>query len=204
MDDLRKAAVLAALACALMPAAALAELEPAAAPDTLAPPDTSAASVVTDAPDQLTMPAAPAAKHGRAVDRSDKVPQRSPMLAMGLSAVFPGGGQLYCQRYLRAAAFAGAIGFFGYGYWREDRAMRDDVAAGNAATDGAALLAHRDSYYRHYDNRRANQWWGIGIWLFSLADAYVGAHLFKFDERAEEPAVGLRAAPGGLAFGMRF
>lgn len=175
----------------------------------LADPAAPALPVATEAPDTLpapdlpAAPDAPAARPGRADDRSDKVPHRYPLAALALSAVFPGGGQLYTQKYLRAAAFAGTIGFFGYRFYREDRAMVREVDLASASADSAEFEAHRQSYYRHSDDRRSAMWWGIGIWLFSLADAYVDAHLFKFDERAE-PSVTLRAAPDGIALCAKF
>ncbi|MCU0607074.1 MAG: DUF5683 domain-containing protein [Candidatus Edwardsbacteria bacterium] len=198
MDAVRLLALLAALSIGT---AALADQAAPASPDTMAAPDTLSATVATDAPDTLAMPAAPAAKPGRPVDRTDKVPRRYPLVALSLSAVFPGGGQLYTQKYLRAAAFAGTIGYCGYHFWREDREMRRLESAAPATRNDS--LANAVQYDYHYEGRRGFQWWGIGIWLFSLADAYVDAHLFKFDERSD-PAITLRAAPDGIALCARF
>lgn len=159
-------------------------------PDTL---DTQATS---------TMPSAPGRKTAKPEDRSDKVPHRYPMAALALSAVFPGGGQLYTQKYFRAAAFAGAIAYFGYGYYREDRAIRRELTETPLTLSDS--LAHAANYDFHYESRRGYMWWGIGIWLFSMADAYVDAHMFKFDERAQEPTIGLRATPNSLALSAKF
>ncbi|HTY09177.1 MAG TPA: DUF5683 domain-containing protein [Candidatus Edwardsbacteria bacterium] len=137
------------------------------------------------------------------VDRSDKVPHRIPLVAAGLSAVFPGGGQLYTQKYYRAAAFAGTIGYFGYRYYQEDRAMRREFDLARGALTYDDQLAHAYNYDDHYQARRGAFWWGFGIWLFSLADAYVDAHMFRFDDRAD-PRIVLRAAPAGLALNVKF
>jgi hypothetical protein len=201
MDDLKKILALAALICALPMAAGLAD---PGLPDSSAAPDMPARPAAADFPEPVPAAVALVKQTAKPDDRSDKVPHRAPALALALSAVVPGGGQLYTQKFIRAAAFAGALGYFGYGYWREDRAMRRDVSAGNAALTDAEAIAYYDSYSRHYENRRTYQWWGIGIWLFSLADAYVDAHLFKFDERAAEPAISLQAAPAGIALSARF
>lgn len=198
MDAVRRLTLLAVLVAGT---AALADPDAPAPPDSSAAADTLSAPAVTSAPDTLAMPAAPPTKPGRTVDRTDRVPHRYPLVALSLSAVFPGGGQLYTQKYLRAAAFAGAIGYCGYGYWREDREMRRLASA--ALPTLSDSLANAAQYEYHYGGRRGFQWWGIGIWLFSLADAYVDAHLFRFDERAE-PAIVLRAAPDGFALCARF
>jgi hypothetical protein len=118
-----------------------------------------------------------------------KKPKRSPLLAVCFSSVFPGGGQLYTQQYLRAAGFAGGLGYLGYCYNREDKA-----AIGNP---------DQDDYNYHNDRRRTYKWWFIGVWAMSLADAYVDAHLFKFDEHSE-PELSLQMAPGSIAICKKF
>jgi len=117
------------------------------------------------------------------------VPKRSPALAVAFSMAFPGGGQLYTANYLKAGAFAAGLGYLGYRYLDEDRKLRD------AATF--------EDYENHYERRRLYQWWGVGIWVFSLADAYVDAHLYKFDDQSE-PGVAVVTCPGGLALAGRF
>jgi hypothetical protein len=146
---------------------------------------------------------AAAAFAAKPVDRSDKVPHRYPLLAVGLSAVCPGGGQLYTQKYYRAALFAGAIGYLGYHWYDEDRQAnrifdRHTLAIGSA--DSASLY---ESYLARIDRRRTYQLWTIGVWLFSLADAYIDAHMFRFDDRAD-PRITLQAAPGSLALSAKF
>lgn len=116
-------------------------------------------------------------------------PKRSPLLAVCFSSVFPGGGQLYTQQYLRAAAFAGGLGYLGYCYNREDKA-----AIGNPV---------QDDYNYHNARRRKYKWWFIGVWTVSLADAYVDAHMFKFNEHSE-PELSLQVTPGSVALVKRF
>jgi len=97
------------------------------------------------------------------------VPRKSPLKAVFFSAVFPGGGQLYTGNYWRAAGFAtveaGLAGAAFYEAWRmykaEDQAEID----------------------RHYEKQRSLWWWAAGTWALSMADAYVDAHLYKFDEQ---------------------
>ncbi len=121
--------------------------------------------------------------------KEEKKPHRSPLLSVCFSAALPGGGQLYTQQYLKAAVFAGGLGYLGYCYNREDQA-----AIGNLV---------QDDYNYHDQRRRKYKWWFIGIWTLSLADAYVDAHMFKFDEHGE-PDLSLQVAPGSVALVKRF
>jgi len=197
---MKSALAITALMCALWGSCALADPALPSMTDTLVTPE------LPVAPDTLavrSVPVAPAKKPAKASDRSDKVPHRIPMVAMALSGVFPGGGQLYTQKYYRAVIFAGAIGYFGYGYYREDKAMNREVNLANSAESDADFMLHQNNYYAHYDNRRTFQWWGVGALLFSMIDAYIDAHMFKFDERAE-PAITLRATPTSLALSAKF
>jgi hypothetical protein len=122
-------------------------------------------------------------------NRLDKKPHRSPLQAVCFSAVVPGGGQLYTQQYLRAVAFAGGLGYLGYCYHREDTS-----AIGNP---------DQDDYNYHNKRRRKYKWWFAGIWILSLADAYVDAHMFKFDERSE-PGISLDISPTTIYLTKRF
>ncbi len=117
------------------------------------------------------------------------VPRRSPALAVALSGFFPGGGQIYTGNYLKAAAFAAGLGYVGYRYRQEDLAAK-------ASTSDY-------EWWNHDWERRKYKWWFIGVWLVSMADAYVDAHLYKFDNQAE-PDLSLRAGPGYTALAWRF
>ena len=93
---------------------------------------------------------------------------RSPLLATGLSIVFPAGGQLYNQKWIKATVFIGA-----------------EVALGGIAAY---------HYYNHVNNinttlfgdddplSTAKQftWFFAAVYVYSLMDAYVDAHLSAF------------------------
>jgi hypothetical protein len=121
-------------------------------------------------------------------DTTYKKPHRSAFLAVSFSAVIPGGGQLYTQNYLKAAGFAGALGYVGYNWYKYDN---DYMTSSWADED----------YY--YQKRRKYMLWTIGVWLGSLADAYVSAHLYKFNQNAE-PRVTLVIDRNKLALAGRF
>lgn len=121
-------------------------------------------------------------------DTTFKKPHRSAFLAVSFSAVVPGGGQLYTQNYLKAAGFAGALGYLGYHWYKYDK----DYMISNWVDE---------DYY--YQKRRKYMLWTIGVWLGSLADAYVSAHLYKFNQNAE-PRVTVLIERNKLALAGRF
>lgn len=114
-------------------------------------------------------------------------PGKSPALAMTLSAILPGMGQLYNRSYWKVPVIAGLGGYFIYTFLennRDYRAYRDLVQAGVAAPAGgdANQLAYymrlRD-FYR--EQRDSFGWYFLLLYLINIADAYVDASLFSFD-----------------------
>jgi hypothetical protein len=105
--------------------------------------------------------------------------RKSPLKAVFLSAVFPGGGQIYTRNYWKAAALGATetalAGAALYQVWQMNRATSQ---------------AEIDS---HFETQRSLWWWTAGVWAFSLADAYVDAQLYKFDEQGK---VAVRLNPG--------
>lgn len=80
-------------------------------------------------------------------------------LAM-LLCVFPGGGQYYTERYVPGIVISAselAIGYYAYKYHKEEE----------------------------YEKRNSMLWWGLFIFGYSLADAYVGAKMYGFDVEAD-------------------
>ena len=94
----------------------------------------------------------------------------SPSGAMWRSLAFPGWGQLYNGKYLKAAIIAGGEFSLIYGIWIQEQRRKDAKKAGD---DYAA------NFYR--DDRQRLTWWLTGLILYSMADAYVDAHLLDFD-----------------------
>ncbi|MDZ7821633.1 MAG: hypothetical protein U5N26_07365 [Candidatus Marinimicrobia bacterium] len=91
---------------------------------------------------------------------------KSPALATGLSAVFPGGGQIYNGKWGKGLIF-----------------MSGECALG--ATAAYYYLDHsRYSSQASLDNAKRFTWFFAAVYVYSLIDAYVDAHLSAFpDER---------------------
>lgn len=103
--------------------------------------------------------------------------------AVLMTPLFPGWGQLYSDNNWRAAL---AFGVELY-YWSsmlswDRRAIR--------AREFAAQFSPEDGNYKFYnaqaeeywERMRDFAWWSGGVLLIVALDAYVGAHLFNFDE----------------------
>ncbi|MBN1542360.1 hypothetical protein JW992_09465 [candidate division KSB1 bacterium] len=93
---------------------------------------------------------------------------KSPSGAMMRSLVLPGGGQFYNDKWLKGLAIAAAeIGCIANAVVQNQYAVREEIP-----------------YYReiYRDRRNLSFWWLAGIILYSMADAYVDAHLYNFDE----------------------
>ncbi len=105
----------------------------------------------------------------------------NPTLATVMSPVFPGWGQLYADNGWRGVLAFGAEMF----YWtrllmydrKAERLLDWRDAAGNAAV--------RDYYWAQAEEYRElardNAWWSAGAMFIMALDAYVGAHLHRFE-----------------------
>jgi len=94
----------------------------------------------------------------------------SPSGAMWRSVLLPGWGQLYNRKYLKSLIIGGGEIAIIYGIWYQHNQYHDarDIGDTKAA-----------DFYR--DDRNRLTWWLAGIILYSMADAYVDAHLMNFD-----------------------
>lgn len=92
---------------------------------------------------------------------------KSPRGAVIRSLIFPGWGQWYNEKKLKALLAFGA----------------ECGAAGSAIYWNQKVVSGPEYYREYYINRRNESvWWLVGIILVSMADAYVDAHLYDFDE----------------------
>jgi hypothetical protein len=109
---------------------------------------------------------------------------KSPMLALGLSAILPGAGQIYNEQLWKVPILYAMLGGFGYGAYIQNQRYRE--AVGNLskaieeknANDERTWRRSRD-FFR--DDR--DKWYiYLGLaYVANLIDAYISAHLFDFD-----------------------
>jgi hypothetical protein len=98
-----------------------------------------------------------------------------PFWVMMRSAVVPGWGQLHNGSWVKALIFGGAQCGFIYGIVNEDRLAEEDP----------------ENSSDHKARKKDYIWWGAFATLLSLGDAYVDAHLDRFNAefRPEDSAV---------------
>ncbi len=90
----------------------------------------------------------------------------SPRKAMLYSAVFPAGGQFYTHNYIRGVLIAGTEAFLiGSLYVNYKEASKYSPAS----VEWNFYRKEAFSYGLYF----------LGVYLYSIADAYVSAHLFK-------------------------
>ncbi len=99
---------------------------------------------------------------------SAKANIKSPTGAMLRSLIFPGLGQWYNGKKLKAVVvFLGQTG----------------LLANSIYLNQQLVKSHTDYEREFYiNNRNLSVWWLVGVTLFSMADAYVDAQLSDFDE----------------------
>ena len=117
---------------------------------------------------------------------SEKVVRKNPTGAMLRSMVVPGWGQWYNEKRFKAVVIMGA-----------EIGLVIDAVVQNQLAVRSEYLYDRE-FYRN--NRNLAIWWLGAVILYSMADAYVDAHLFDFDERPDL-SLGITADPmrGGTA-----
>lgn len=114
---------------------------------------------------------------------------KSPGRAVLLSLVIPGGGQIYTQRYWKAGIIAPAEVGLGYLTYQEHQRAKRAWAQADTMS------------FRYYSDRRTSLlWWTAATIVFSMADAYVSAQMFGFDQELQ---IDLRSDRLGLRLAWR-
>ncbi|MBS4014985.1 MAG: hypothetical protein KGZ86_00885 [Candidatus Latescibacteria bacterium] len=99
------------------------------------------------------------------IEVQPKIHYKSPGLSMLFSTVFPGGGQFYCKSYVKGIVFLGAEGALAYYAYQNHRDYL------------------RNNKQKHLDSRNNLLWWLASVKVLSIADAYVTANMYKFNEQ---------------------
>lgn len=102
--------------------------------------------------------------------------------AVFMSPVFPGWGQLYSDNGWRAVlAFGAEMWFWSRMLMYDRKAVRFKVLE-DQATTSTALGYYQYQINEYWELMRDNAWWSGGALLIIAVDAYVDAHLHRFDE----------------------
>jgi hypothetical protein len=114
---------------------------------------------------------------------SVRVKTKSPTWAMIRSGLVPGWGQFYNEQYIKSGLVFAIEGLLIGGAVVEHRRAEDDhreyedVSRSDQEREDAWLR-----YSRRIDKRNTCLWYLAGAKFLSMVDAYVDAHLYRFDQ----------------------
>ncbi len=120
-------------------------------------------------------------QHSIKSESSEFRPTKSPMLALGLSTVLPGTGQIYTEDYFKTVLIWG-VGTYWIYEWIQLNKKYQDFRSRYIQTSNEQYLRLRD-FYR--DERDKFAWFLGALYVLNLIDAYAGAHLYDFDVSPE-------------------
>lgn len=109
---------------------------------------------------------------------------KSPWLAVGMSAVIPGSGQIYNESYWKVPVIWGLGGYWIYEWVTLNNSYRDyqDLYNESLITTPPSGNNQYKDIRDFYRNERDKFAWFLGaLYVVNLVDAYVGAHLYDFD-----------------------
>ncbi len=114
---------------------------------------------------------------GAAAVAVSPMPMKSPGRAVLLSALIPGGGQVYTGRWWKTLLIAPAELTLAW------LAVREHRAATDVLRQDARVEEWKEVYARHSDRRATFLWWTGAVLAFSMADAYVSAQMYGFERQ---------------------
>lgn len=108
----------------------------------------------------------------------------SPIGAMVRSAIFPGWGQFYSRGYIRGSLTILGIGGSVVGALLAQRSFMDRynayaTYASLYPNDDQGVLDRYEYANQRYKLRMFFLYTGIGVWVYSLIDSYVGANFYN-------------------------
>jgi hypothetical protein len=106
----------------------------------------------------------------------------SPTRAVLATPLFPGWGQLYSENSWRAALAFGVQMFYWSHLLMNDRKAARTQDYSETLAPGPLRQAYGLQTEEYRERVRDFAWWSLGAMLIIALDAYVDAHLFRFDE----------------------
>ena len=120
---------------------------------------------------------------------SSRTTLRSPTGALFRSVAFPGWGQFYNKKYLKAALVFLGEGSLIAGAVVEWTRMNEHKKNFEALPDTNLLKTFEFNQYQyHKDNRNLFLWWTAGVIFISMWDAYADAQLSSFEKEERQEA----------------
>jgi len=150
-------------------------------------------------PDSLTT------KTSRIISKDDTVTVsvKSPTGALIRSLIIPGWGQLYNKKIFKAIlVFCTETGLVANSIYLHQKYKQWDqkYRESEPGPEQDIIIANREFYI---NNRNKSNWWLVGVILFSMADAFVDAHLSDFDESPDLSHVNITPIAIGNSTGIQ-
>jgi hypothetical protein len=111
-------------------------------------------------------------------------PTKTPMLALGLSAIFPGAGQIYDESYWKVPIIWALGGYWVYEYIDNNskyKDYQDKYLQSLVDIPGAGNNYYKKSRDFYRDERDKFGWYMGVLYIANILDAYIAAHLYDFD-----------------------
>ena len=119
-----------------------------------------------------------------------------------LYSLFPGGGQIYNEAYIKAGAVIGLQSYLIATAIHNDHKVNDYQDKISSTTDPILIESYK-SKQRNYKEKRTRDFWLIGLTMaFSTLDAYIDAHLSNFN--ADKEKIHLRFEEDTLLIEYKF
>lgn len=130
--------------------------------------------------------------------------KKSPLMAVGLSAVLPGAGQAYTENYWKIPVIWGLGGYWIYEWIQNNDRYRDfrdrySQSVQDFPPYGDERMLSLREFYR--DQRDSFTWYLGLLYFLNVVDAYVGAQLYDFDVG---PELGSRGSGLSASLRVRF
>lgn len=122
-------------------------------------------------------------------------PTKNAWVAIGLSALVPGAGQMYNEDYWKVPVIWGLGGYWVYEWIDLNKSYQNFrstylASISPSLPDGDANQKRLRDFYR--DERDRFAWFMGGLYFLNILDAYVGANLYDFDVSSDLGADGRR------------
>lgn len=107
--------------------------------------------------------------------QTDSSKVKNPRMAGYMGLAFPGGGQIYNERYFKAGAII-TLEVMSYLAFQQNRKNYNHYDERNLPL----------SRHRYLEKRNKYAWWMGLLYIYGILDAIVDAHLHRFDAIMEE------------------
>ena len=111
---------------------------------------------------------------------------KNPTLAGFLSAFIPGAGQVYNEKYIKAAGIIAVQGYLVAKTVHADKKTKEYKIKRDTSEDPAERHYNNILYVDYYDSRQSFIFWVGASVLLSAMEAYVDAHLINFKQMKNE------------------